>query len=187
MVLSSLFAMCVATYDECKNQACMNTERSLLMSATLFVVLFGFWLLLSGYFTPFLLASGAGCALAVVMFSRRMGIIDRDAYQHRLSVRAVLFYWPWLAKEIIKSGWDVSLRIVHPNYPISPALARFKPSQRSDLGLVIHANSITLTPGTISVEVSANEFLVHALTEQGAAALADSDMDRRVSKLEGKA
>jgi multicomponent Na+:H+ antiporter subunit E len=78
----------------------------------------------------------------------------------------------------------VSKRILHPRLPISPTLVRFKPSQVSDLGLVIHANSITLTPGTISVEVEKDHFLVHALTREGAAGLAGSEMDRRVAEME---
>lgn len=149
-----------------------------------FLVLYGFWLLLSGYFTPFLLISGAVCALAVLWFTRRMGIVDREGHPHHLSWSALISYWPWLLKEIVKSGWDVSLRILNPKLPISPTLTRFKPTQKTDLGLVIHANSITLTPGTISVQVGRNEFLVHALTAEGAATLAGSEMDRRVSEME---
>lgn len=149
-----------------------------------FIVLYGFWLLLSGYFTPFLLISGAGSALAVLWFTHRMGIIDREGHPHHLSWRALISYWPWLLKEIVKSAWDVSLRILNPRLPISPTLTRFKPTQKTDLGLVIHANSITLTPGTIAVQVGRNEFLVHALTVEGAATLAGSEMDRRVSEME---
>jgi multicomponent Na+:H+ antiporter subunit E len=147
-------------------------------------VLFAFWLLLSGFFTAFLLASGLGSALAVVLFSRHIGIIAHEGHPVRLGVRALYSYWPWLAVEIIKSGWDVTRRILHPRLPISPTLARFKPSQRTDLGLVIHANSITLTPGTISVDVGRHEFLVHALSAEGAASLDGSEMDRRVRVLE---
>ncbi len=87
-------------------------------------------------------------------------------------------------EEIVKSAWDVSRRILDPRLPISPTLARFAPSQKSELGLVIHANSITLTPGTIAVEVDDGELLVHALTESGAAGLSGSEMDRRVTRLE---
>lgn len=159
-------------------------ENLVLHAAVTFVVMYGFWLLLSGYFTAFLLTAGAGCALAVLLFGRRMRIIDREGHPHHLGWRAIFFYWPWLVREIVKSAWDVSLRILHPQLPISPALARFRPSQRTDLGLVIHANSITLTPGTISIEVGRDEFLVHALTVEGAASLADSEMDRRVTQLE---
>jgi len=149
-----------------------------------FVFLYGFWVLLSGYFTAFLLTSGAGSALAVALIARRMRILDREGQALHLSLPALVSYWPWLVKEIIKSAWDVSWRTLHPSLPISPTLARFKPTQRTDLGLVIHANSITLTPGTISVEVERGEFLVHAITAEGAAALAGSEMDRRVTALE---
>jgi len=156
----------------------------MLHAAGVLIVLFGFWLLLSGYFTGFLLAAGAGSALAALLLSRRMGIIDREGQPLHLIRRALFSYGPWLAKEIVKSAWDVSRRILHPQLPISPTLARFRPSQQTDLGLVIHANSITLTPGTISVAVGRGEFLVHALTAEGAASLAGSEMDRRVTDLE---
>ena len=103
-----------------------------------------------------------------------------------LAWRPFLAYWPWLIKEVIVAGWDVTKRILHPKLPISPTLSEFIPSQKSDIGLVIHANSITLTPGTISVEVEPGRFLVHALTQEGAAGLAGSEMDRRCAELEGR-
>jgi multicomponent Na+:H+ antiporter subunit E len=149
-----------------------------------FALLFAFWLLLSGHFTAFLLLAGAGCSLAALLFARRMRIVDREGQPLHLGARAPLLYWPWLGLEIVKSGWDVTRRILHPRLPISPTLARFKPSQRTDLGLVIHANSITLTPGTICVETGRGEFLVHALSAEGAGSLEGSEMDRRVSGME---
>jgi multicomponent Na+:H+ antiporter subunit E len=81
----------------------------------------------------------------------------------------------------------VSRVILDPQLPISPTLVRFRPSQASTVGLVIHANSITLTPGTVTVEADRREFLVHALTREAAAGVADSEMDRRVTRLEGPA
>ena len=146
--------------------------------------LFAFWLLLSGLFTPFLVGAGLGSALAVALLARRMAILDREGHPIHVAL-AGLAYWPWLVKEIVKSGWQVSRIILDPRLPISPTLVRFKPSQRSDLGLVIHANSITLTPGTMCIEATREEFLIHALTAEGAAGTcAGSDMDRRVAKLE---
>ena len=156
----------------------------MLHAASVFLVLYAFWLLLSGLFTPFLLAAGAGCALAVLAFARRMDVVDHEGHPIHLGWRAAVSYWPWLLREIVKSSWDVSRRILHPRLPISPTLVRFRPSQATPLGLVIHANSITLTPGTISVEVAPGEFLVHALTAEGAAGLAGSEMDRRVAAME---
>jgi multicomponent Na+:H+ antiporter subunit E len=156
----------------------------MLHAAGVFLALSAFWLLLSGLFTPFLLAAGAGCALAVLAFARRMDVVDHEGHPIHLGWRAAVSYWPWLLREIVRSSWDVSRRILHPRLPISPTLVRFRPSQATPLGLVIHANSITLTPGTISVEVAPGEFLVHALTAEGAAGLAGSEMDRRVAAME---
>lgn len=156
----------------------------MLHAAGVFLALSAFWLLLSGMFTPFLLAAGVGSALAVLTFARRMDVVDHEGHPIHLGWRAAVSYWPWLLHEIVKSSWDVSRRILHPRLPISPTLVRFRPSQATPLGLVIHANSITLTPGTISVEVAPGEFLVHALTAEGAAGLAGSEMDRRVAAME---
>jgi len=154
-------------------------------SFSLFFFLYLFWLLLSGYFTPFLMISGAGCALAVTWFAQRMNVIDAEGHPIQLGARA-LVYWVWLFKEIIKSAWDVSKIIVNPKLPISPTMVRFKPSQKTEVGLVLHANSITLTPGTITIEANADEFFFHGLTRATAMAAVNSEMDQRVSACEGK-
>ena len=146
--------------------------------------LFAFWLLLSGIYTLFLVLAGLGAALAVTALAVRMEAADREGHPVHLTP-AALAYLPWLAKEIVKSGWQVSRIILDPRLPLSPALVRFRPSQKSAAGIVIHANSITLTPGTITVEADHDEFLVHALTAEAAAGLSGSEMDRRVSRLEG--
>lgn len=148
--------------------------------------LFAFWLLMSGMYTPFLVLSGLGVSLAVAALARRMEVADREGQPLHL-VPAALAYWPWLVLEILKSGWTVTRLIIHPSLPISPTLARFRPSQESTVGLVTHANSITLTPGTVTIEARHGEFLVHALTSDGAAGLAGSEMDRRVLVFEGRA
>lgn len=154
--------------------------RSLINLAGLFL----FWLLLSGMFVPFLLAAGLGSAIAVLLFTRRLDIIAGEAPPTYLNWLKFIAYAPWLIKEIMVAAWDVSKRIIHPKLPISPTLVEFAPSQTTDAGLVIHANSITLTPGTISVEVERGRFLVHALSREGGASLAGSEMDRRCAALE---
>ena len=155
----------------------------MLLRVFAFCTLLGFWLLLSGHFTPFLLLAGVGSSAAVVWFALRMEVVDREGVPAEFW-RAVLAYWPWLAWQIIRAAWDVSKMILHPRLPISPTLVRFAPSQKSSVGLVTHANSITLTPGTITVQASAEEFLVHGLTKAGAEACIDSEMDRRIRNLE---
>ena len=150
------------------------------------IVLFAFWVVLSGYYTPFLLGAGVASAVAVVWFARRMNVVDQESLPAHLAHRA-LWYWPWLMGEIAKSAWDVTKLIVHPRLPIEPSLVRFRPSQRTHVGLCSHANSITLTPGTITVDVSADEILVHALTAAGAEGVLSGAMDRQVSRFEGPA
>ena len=113
-----------------------------------------------------------------------MDVIDAEGHPMHLGVRA-WSYWPWLMLEIAKSAWSVTRIILDPRLPISPTLVRFNPGQRTDLGLVVHANSITLTPGTLTIEAGAYEFLVHGLTREGAQGCVASEMDRRVTAFEG--
>lgn len=155
-----------------------------LRSFILFLGLYGFWLLLSGYFTPFLMTAGAGSALVVVWLAHRLRLVDGEGVPLHMA-KAVPLYWPWLIKEIAKCAWDVSKIIVHPALPISPTLVRFKPGQTTQAGLVLHANSITLTPGTITVEAEAGEFLVHGLTSGAANGCIDSEMNQRICDCEG--
>jgi multicomponent Na+:H+ antiporter subunit E len=155
-----------------------------LRALSLVVILFAFWLLLSGFFTPFLMAVGAAVAVGVTLLARRMAVVDHEGHPFQLSWRLV-GYWPWLFKEISKSAWDVSKIIVNPRLPISPTLVRAPTSQKSTVGVVTYANSITLTPGTISVDVKQGEILVHALTREGADGLLEGEMDRRVTRFEG--
>jgi multicomponent Na+:H+ antiporter subunit E len=125
-------------------------------------------------------------SLAVAALAQRMEVLDREGHPVHLLL-AAFAYWPWLLKEIVKSGWQVTRIILDPRLPISPTLVRFRPSQKTTVALATHANSITLTPGTITVEARHDEFLVHALTREGAAAVVDSEMDRRVSRLDVEA
>ena len=148
------------------------------------LILLAFWLLLSGMFVPFLLAAGVGSAIAVSWLAGRMDDVAHQPQAPSLRWSAFFTYWPWLIKEIIVAAWDVAKRILHPRLPISPTLVEFVPTQTTEMGLTIHANSITLTPGTISVEVEPGRFLVHALTSEGGAGLAGSEMDRRCTALE---
>lgn len=168
-----------------KGNSVAAKRASLAQLAGLAAALYCFWLLMSGYYTPFLLAAGLGSAIAVTLLAARMEIADREGLPLHLTL-AVAAYWPWLLKEILKSGWEVALIILDPRLPVSPRLVRITPTQKSAVGLVTHANSITLTPGTITVEADHREFLVHALTRAGAEGLQAGDMDRRVSRFEGQ-
>jgi multicomponent Na+:H+ antiporter subunit E len=147
------------------------------------VFLFALWLLLSGHYTPLLLLLGIVSTLLVVFLTTRADLIDRET-QPVLIKPSVLLYWAWLGREIIKSNIDVSRRILSPSLPISPTIFTLRASQKTELGRVTYANSITLVPGTVTVDVDEDIFTVHALTQEIAADLKRGEMNRRVCEVE---
>lgn len=153
---------------------------------SLAVSLFAFWLALSGHYTPVLLGAGLASAVLCAVAARRMLVVDPEGHPLQLLIGAVTYY-PWLAWEIVKSAWSVTKIILSPGLPISPTMTRVLASQRSSAGLATYGNSITLTPGTLTVGVTGNELIVHALTRDGALDVESGRMDRRVSKFEGTA
>jgi multicomponent Na+:H+ antiporter subunit E len=154
--------------------------------ASLAVVLFSLWLALSGHYTPFLLGAGAAAAVLCVVIAVRMGIADVEGHPVHL-VRGALTYFPWLLREIAKSAWSVSKLILNPRLPISPTMTQVVATQKTTVGIASYANSITLTPGTITTGVKGNVLTVHALTLEGALDLERGGMDARVSRFEGTA
>lgn len=151
---------------------------------SLFVILYGLWLLLSGHYNPLLLTLGLLSTSLVVFIAWRMDVIDEEGVPTQLGWR-VIIYWPWLVLEIIKANWDVMQRILSLKLRISPTLFTLKASQKSDIARVIYANSITLTPGTVTVDIEGDELLVHALSKPAADDLIAGGMDAKVSELEG--
>ncbi len=150
------------------------------------VLLFAFWLLLSGHYTAWLIGSGAVVVILTVAFARRAHIGDEEGVPLERIIGGI-GYWPWLVKEIAKSAVSVTRIILDPRLPISPRLVRPSFDQKTPVGIATYANSITLTPGTITVEVDQyrNEFVVHALTDATAADLETGEMNRRVTRFEG--
>lgn len=148
--------------------------------------LFAFWLALSGHYTPVLVSVGAVCAVACVFAAIRMRAADEEGHPIELFWGA-LTYMPWLVVEICKSGWAVTKIILSPGLPISPTMTVVRASQKTQVGIAAYADSITLTPGTITVGVRGNDLTVHALVREGALDLEAGGMDRRVSQFEGTA
>jgi len=155
----------------------------LLRLLILFFLTTGLWLALSGHFDPLLLSLGLLSAATVSFVSRRMGIIDAEGQPLEL-MPGLLRYAPWLAKEIVRACIDVAWRIVQPSLPIQPTIIRVPANQRTVTGRVSFANSITLTPGTISLDVLEKQIEVHALTAESAADLESGEMGKRVEHLE---
>ena len=147
--------------------------------------LFLFWLALSGHYTPMLVTAGAISAVLCVLVAIRMGVADAEGHPIHLLGRFVT-YFPWILREIAKSAWAVTKIILHPGLPISPTITRVRASQKTSLGIVTYANSITLTPGTITTAVRGNVLTVHALVREGALDLENGGMDARVTRFEGQ-
>lgn len=151
---------------------------------SLSAVLFGVWLLLSGHYTPFLLGLGGISTILVVAIALRMDVVDHEGHPVHLGLR-ILGYWLWLIVQIIWANVDVARRVLSPSLRISPRMLRVRAMQRTELGRVIYANSITLTPGTVSVELEGTEILVHALSAEAADDLRGGAMSRMVTSMEG--
>jgi multicomponent Na+:H+ antiporter subunit E len=157
----------------------MSTVHALSLTASLML----FWMLISGDFGLLNLALGLTSALLVVAIAHRMDVIDQESQPYQLSTRLPA-YLAWLARRVIKSNLDVTRAIWMPGNSISPTMVRLRLSQQTALGKVIYANSITLTPGTVTLGIEDDEILVHALTRTDAALLETGEMDRRVRELE---
>jgi multicomponent Na+:H+ antiporter subunit E len=144
------------------------------------------WLLWSFHFTPLLLTLGGLSILLVLWLVGRMRIVDEEASLVDLKNVPSFFYVPWLVLEIIKANLDVARVILTPSLPIRPRMVRVPATQSTALGKVIYANSITLTPGTVTVDVDEEEgtLLVHALTPVAYDGLLSGEMGERVRNLE---
>lgn len=151
--------------------------------AGLWLVLYGLWLLLSGHPTPLFLAFGAGTCSAAVYLVARMGILDAESFPAQLAGRLAT-YLPWLAWEILKSNVRLARVVLARRLEIEPKIVHFHASQRSDLGRFIYANSITLTPGTITTGIVGDDFEVHALDSTQVDGSEENEMNRRVAALE---
>jgi len=143
--------------------------------------LFAFWLALSGHYTPFLLVIGILSSAFCVALACRMKLVDAEAVPIGLKP-SIALYWFWLAVEIIKANLAVGRIILSPHMPLGQRFVRVPTGQKTEMGQVIFANSITLTPGTVTVETGENALLVHALS--GSFASFD-EMGHRVCAVEG--
>ncbi len=153
----------------------------------LVVALAALWLLLSGYFDkPLLLAFGAGSVLFAAWLARRAHVIDNDSVPSSL-FPGILLYWIWLGGEIGKANIQVIRQALAVEPKLSPKLFLVPNPPKTTVGKATFANSITLTPGTVSVDLRENEILVHALTEELADVAAITDMGERIARIEGKA
>ena len=123
------------------------------------------WVLLSAHFEPLMLGLGVASVLLTLIIALRMDVIDHESHPFHHTFHLIRF-WILLFWEIIKANYDVVLRVLGFR-PISPTVVELPVPHKSDLSRVIYANSITLTPGTVSIDVKQDRIVVHALSEDG--------------------
>ena len=149
------------------------------------LIMFAFWIFLSGKFSFILLLSGIISSLLVSYMSNDLLIGNSDIKLGFIRTIRFIRFLPWLLWQIVLANIDLALRTLHPKMPINPILINIKNNLKTDLGMVILANSITLTPGTVTIDVNENEFLVHVISEKAAQSLISGEMQARVKKIEG--
>ncbi|MBL1431320.1 MAG: Na+/H+ antiporter subunit E [Robiginitomaculum sp.] len=154
----------------------------ILLIATLAVL----WLTLSGYFDkPLLLSLGVVSVFISIGVAWRMRILDNESVPY-LRMFALLPYWGWLALEIVKSSITISAVILRPDMVLTPRLIRVKTLPKSPFGRTLFANSITLTPGTVSIDIDDDEIIVHTLIKEMTAREDFAEMARRCAKAAGE-
>ena len=156
----------------------------MLRAVVLAMALAGLWLLLSGYFdNPLLLGFGAASVALCVYLAHRARVLDFEGVPTGLMPR-VFGYWFWLFVEIGKANFIVAREALAIEPRLSPKLMKVVSPTRTNAGLATFANSITLTPGTVTVDLEPDYMVVHALTEALADEAGIEAMGRRVAALE---
>ena len=135
---------------------------------SLAAILFALWLGLSGQTSPLMLTLGLISTCIIVYLTHRMDVIDREIYPARLTI--LLFrFWLFLAREVVRANIDVIKRIFRPGSKnISPQLFELPLTKKTDLSRVIYANAITMTPGSVSVNLDMRTITVHTLSIESA-------------------
>lgn len=149
---------------------------------SLCLLLVMFWLLNSGLFKPLIFMMGAASIMLVLFIASRMKVIDEESQPLHLT-KKIPAYYLWLLKELVVSNIQVVATIWRGGEKLQPAMATIPMKRMSDMGKVIYANSISLTPGTVTTEVTDDFITIHALDKSSIAAISSGELEERVRKL----
>jgi len=162
----------------------MPSSRRTGSSLALLALLAASWLLWSGIYKPLLLWLGAFSCLLSVYIARRVGFFRGTTGLH--VIPRLPAYWFWLLGEIVRSSLEVMRIVLDPKLPISPTLVEIDAEPKGPIGQVILGNAITLSPGTITLDVYRNHLRVHCLTRDGARSIEAGEANRRTAALTEK-
>lgn len=156
------------------------------------IALYIFWILLSGKMEAKYLLIGLGTAVVAAYISMPLLLIEnkkgsKKYFAFDVPIIQYLMYWCWLLKEVYKANIDVEKAVIRPEMAINPLMFTFKMPMDNPMAHATLANSITLTPGTITIDVTEDGvYTIHALTDGAREGLLAGDMQRRVAKLFGE-
>lgn len=156
-------------------------QGHLMRVLSLLIILIAAWLLWSGIYKPIILGLGIfSCGLSVYL-AQRVGFF-RDVTGLHVIPRLPR-YWAWLSVEIVKSSIEVAKIVLSPSLPISPTVIDMEAEPEGPIGQAILGNAITLSPGTVTLDVHKGRLKVHCLTQHGAQALLSGEANRRTAEL----
>lgn len=148
-------------------------------------VLFALWLVFNGKVTLEIVLFGVALSVAVYLFCWKF--LEYSPKRELLALRLLpqgIGYFFVLVWEVIKANWCTISLIVSPKYEVEPLLVTFRTPLKTDLARTVLANSITLTPGTITVELAEEEFKVHCLDKEMADGIENSVFVQLLLKME---
>ena len=151
------------------------------------VLLMAFWLIMSGHYDLMHVSFGIFSVILVLLIHhsirKHLYTLGERSEALRLRPGRLAYYVPWLLWQIIISSLQLAYVVLHPKCPVDPALLRFKTRLGNTSSKVILGNSITLTPGTITLDIQGDEFLVHSLADMFSSGIIDGTMPDEVAKL----
>jgi len=151
------------------------------------VLLMLFWLIMSGHYDLMHVSFGVFSVVLAVLIHyplrRHLYTLGEQSAALRLRLARLFYYIPWLLWQIVIASLQVAYAVLHPKCPIDPALLRFRTRLGNTSSKVILGNSITLTPGTITLDVGKEDFLVHSLMDISSSGIVDGTLPGEVAKL----
>lgn len=166
----------------------MNQRYDFSGAVLIFLVLMGFWLLLAGntHWQHLLMGALFSLILTVVWAEITIGEHPRSTAITIKQAFLFVYYMICLALEVFKANFKVAYIVLHPRLPISPGLVIMRNELKKDLSRVFYANSVTLTPGTITVDLEGDLHIVHAFTRKAGIDVQDWYLFDVVKKMEGE-